>query len=145
MHHIDASYEWSSENVGTSMQGHREFYLSLVKTSGRALKYAPAMLRHDKLIVLAAVQQYGNALKHASSELQTDPEIVIAAVTQYGSALQYTTRLHRSDEHIVLAAVTPSVRAFAAQDGRAFQHARIKSRSNRKFAVAAAKRNGWIL
>ena len=71
-----------------------------------------------KLIVLTAVQQYGNALKHASAESQTDPEIGLTAVTQYGSALQYTTRLLRGDERIVLAAVTPSVRAFAAQDGR---------------------------
>ena len=145
MREIDASDECRSECVGTLIQEHQQLYLSLVQKDGRALKGVPAALRNNKLIILAAVQQYGNALKYASSELQTDPELVIAAVTQYGSALQYTTRLHRGDEHIVLAAVTPSVRAFAAQDGRAFQHARIKSRSNRKFAVAAAKRNGWIL
>ena len=43
---------------------------------------APRVLRHDKLIVLAAVQQYGNELK-----LRTHPEVLLAAVTQYGSTL----------------------------------------------------------
>ena len=84
------------------------------------MKDAPALLRDDRLIVLAAVQQYGHALKQASSELRTDTEIVLAAVTQYESALQYATRFLCDDENIVLAAVTPSVGAFAAQDGRAF-------------------------
>ena len=144
MHEIDAINQRRSESVGTLMQYQQQLYLSLVK-NGRALENVPAELRDDKLIVLAAVQQNGNALKHASAELQTDPEIVLAAVTQYGSALQYTTRLLRGDEHIVLAAVTPSVRAFAAQDGRAFQHATAKLHSNRNFVLAVAKRNGWIL
>ena len=145
MHGIDDSDKCKSESVDTLIQNHRQLYLSLVQKNGRALKDLPVGLRNDKLIVLAAVQQYGNTLKHASSELQEDPEIVLAAVTQYGSALQYTTRLHRGDEDIVLAAVTPSVKAFAAQDGRAFQHATTKLRTNRKFVLAAAKRNGWIL
>ena len=101
-----------------------------MKKDGRALKDAPAVLRHDKLIVLAAVQQYGYALKHASSELRSDPEIVVAAVTQYGSALQYATRSLCNDKNIVLAAVTPSVGAFAAQDGRVFQYATAKVRSS---------------
>ena len=145
MHGIDDSDKCKSESVDTLIQNHRQLYLSLVQKNGRALKDLPVRLRNDKLIVLAAVQQYGNTLKHASSELQEDPEIVLAAVTQYGSALQYTARLHRGDEDIVLAAATPSVKAFAAQDGRAFQHATTKLRTNRKFVLAAAKRNGWIL
>ena len=127
------------------MQDHRQLYLTLVKRNGRALGNAPAVVRNDKLIVLAAVEQYGNALKHASSELQTDREIVLAAVTQYGSALQYTTRLLRGDKDIVLNAVTPSVNSFAAKDGRAFQHATARLRINRIFVLTAAKRNGWNL
>ena len=51
----------------------------------------------------------------------------------------------RGDENIVLADVTPSVGAFAAQDGRAFQYATAKLRSSRILVLAAAKRNGWIL
>ena len=85
-----------------------------MKRNERALKDAPTVLRHDKLIVLAAVQQYGNELK-----LRTDPEILLAAVTQYGSTLLYAVRFLRSDENIIFAVVMPSVRMFTAQDKRA--------------------------
>ena len=126
------------------MRNHRELFLSLVKRSGRAaLEDAPTVLRHDKLIVLAAVQQYGNELK-----LRTDPEIVLAAVTQYGSTLlfavrflrsDYGVRFLRSDENIVLVALTPtkrggirSARRCQRQTGVLYvQYATAKFRSSR--------------
>ena len=111
--------------------------------SGHAVKDAPTVLRHDKLIVLAAVQRYRNELK-----LRTDPEVLLAAVTQYGSTLLYAVRLPRSDygvrflrsdENIVLVALTPtkrggirSARRLQRQTGVLYvQYATAKFRSSR--------------
>ena len=50
----------------------REIFLSAVKGSGYALKYASDELKNDKDVVLGAVKHYGLALIFASRRLQTE-------------------------------------------------------------------------
>ena len=53
------------------------------------MRYAPAELKSDREIVLAAMAQDGWALEFAAAELKGDREFVLAAVAQSGEALAY--------------------------------------------------------
>jgi len=71
-----------------------------------ALAVAPAIVKADKEVVLAAVRLWGLALEHADATLQADKGVVLAAVQNHGFALQYAATDLQADKEVVLAAVT---------------------------------------
>eukprot|EP00419_Tripos_fusus_P058179 CAMPEP_0172926018 /NCGR_PEP_ID=MMETSP1075-20121228/214831_1 /TAXON_ID=2916 /ORGANISM="Ceratium fusus, Strain PA161109" /LENGTH=398 /DNA_ID=CAMNT_0013786999 /DNA_START=32 /DNA_END=1224 /DNA_ORIENTATION=- len=75
-------------------------------TSAAALAVAPAIVKADKEVVLAAVRLWGLALEHADATLQADKGVVLAAVQNHGFALQYAATDLQADKEVVLAAVT---------------------------------------
>ncbi|CAE6927913.1 pum, partial [Symbiodinium sp. KB8] len=130
----------------------------------QALATAPARLREDRLLVLAAVQVNGWALDSAAAKLKRDREVVMAAVRQSGLALQFAHRRRKSDLGVVLAAVeengsalefaAPELRgdpevvlAAVRQDGTCFQFASPELCGNRSFVLQAiqATRAWWLL
>lgn len=71
----------------------RQFWLQQVRRDGWRLEDAPAALRADREVVLAAVSQYGLALAHAVEALREDREVVMAALNQDPWAGQYMGHL----------------------------------------------------
>eukprot|EP01043_Picozoa_sp_COSAG02_P030019 COSAG02_NODE_1896_length_10463_cov_8.034253_8_plen_74_part_01 len=69
-------------STGEDMPGlERQRWLDRVAQNGWALLHiAPAELKGDREIVLAAVAQYGILLEYAAAELKGDREIVLVAV-----------------------------------------------------------------
>eukprot|EP00971_Amphidinium_carterae_P060971 1206794-Amphidinium_carterae.1 len=62
-------------------------WIQKVAENGRALHYAPEILKSDSEVVLTAVAQNGHALQDAAESLKSDREVVLKAVAQKGDAL----------------------------------------------------------
>jgi hypothetical protein len=115
----------------------KEIVLAAVTQHGHALQYAALALRADKQVVLAAVAQDGFALTHAAEALRADKEVVLAAVTQHGSALQCAAEALHTDKEVVLAAVV--------QNGRALQWVAEALRADKEVVLAAVAQDGIAL
>ena len=74
-----------------------EWWWDAVALDGLLLRFAPADLRGEGLVVLAALAQNGLALAYASAELRADRHFVHAAVRQNGHSLQYAAEALRGD------------------------------------------------
>eukprot|EP00971_Amphidinium_carterae_P348651 6490610-Amphidinium_carterae.1 len=92
-----------------------KYWLRRVRSDMNALVRAPADIRGNRTVVLAAVSYYGHALRHASFALRGDREVVLAAVRESGTALEGCSFLLHADASLVREAV--------AQDEYALLHA----------------------
>ena len=103
----------------------------------RLFRDAPAALRADRQVALAAVAENGDALQLASEELRDDRQVALVAVAKYGPALDFASEALRDDRQVVLAAVT--------NDGHALKHASAALRDDRQVVLAAVAENGFAL
>merc|ERR1712079_144850 len=78
---------------------------SAVKNNGSALKHAPADLRAEPDIVLAAIQQDWMAFVWADPCRQVDPVIVSEVIQQNSSAFDFIPNAAWTDHEVVLAAI----------------------------------------
>jgi hypothetical protein len=113
--------------------------LDRVEGGGRALWSAPAELRGDRDIVLAAVAQDGNNLKYAAAELKRDREVVLAAVTRNGRALGSAAAELRGDREIVLTAVVQDRMALRCVPAELHRHPALQWISTTNVALHCAK------
>ncbi|CAE8690294.1 unnamed protein product [Polarella glacialis] len=98
---------------------------------------APAAVRNDRSLVLAAVQRNGMALQHVAGKLRADREVVLAAVSNEGAALQFADVSLRADREVALAAVK--------QAGWALRHISAQLHADKEIALAAVQQAGWAL
>ena len=105
MHAIQHADEDGIKVVMESWWDDLEVLLFAVKCYPGVLQYAPARIRHDRDIVLAAVRVDGCALSGVPDEFQDDREIVLATVSNYGGALGCASETLRADRDVVLNAV----------------------------------------
>ena len=82
----------------------RQRWLDLLAQGGRALQYAPAELKGDRELVLAAVKSFGGALEFASQRLKADREVVLTAVENDEDVLEYASVALHCDSDFMLAA-----------------------------------------
>jgi len=97
---------WALEYAPADLKNDRGIVLAAVKQNGEALGFASAELKNDREIVMEAVKQNGDALGLASADLRNDREIVMEAVKQNGYALHYASEDCQNDPDIVAAAIT---------------------------------------
>mmetsp|Transcript_67279 Transcript_67279/g.125672 ORF Transcript_67279/g.125672 Transcript_67279/m.125672 type:complete len:194 (+) Transcript_67279:50-631(+) len=83
----------------------KQEWLQIVAKDAFELEKAPAELKSDRDVVLAAVAQKGMALQCAAEELKSDREIALKAVAQNGQALQHVAEGLKSDREVITAAV----------------------------------------
>jgi hypothetical protein len=101
------------------------------------LSQAPADIRDDREVVLAAVCSVGSQLSYASQALRDDRELALIAVIG-GWRLSEVSEYIRDDRDIVLAAIT--VNHMASQ----FSYASQRLRDDRDLALLAVQ-GGWSL
>ncbi|CAE7411371.1 ANK1 [Symbiodinium natans] len=92
-------------NAPANLRNDREVVLAAVKKKSNALQFAPEVLRGDREVVLAAVERSGGALQYASEALKGDREVVLAAVKEDGFALNLASEELWADRSFLLEAV----------------------------------------
>merc|ERR1712136_388151 len=105
--------------------------------NGVALEFAPAELRGNRDIVLAAIEQNGEALRHASAELRSDREVVLKAIVDSEWALAYAADELRTSWSFVLGAVR--------LNGAALQHANNELEEDPEIVIAAMGQIGQAI
>ena len=97
------------------------FVFSLVQRNERTMNNAPAVLRHEKSIALAAMEQSEKKLscKQIQNQVANNSRSSSRRCYALRNTLLYVLRFLRSGENISFVVVMPSVQIFAAQDKRA--------------------------
>ncbi len=82
-------------------------WLELVRNdwTGHKLMSAPAAIREDAEVVMAAMRRRPTALQHAAEVLKSDRDFMLAAVKEDRHALGYASRELLGDRDLVLQAV----------------------------------------
>ena len=67
--------------------------MTIAVSNGRALRYAPPSLRHDRTVVIVALANNGSELRHASATLPSDKRIILRAASNdsVGDALHFVS------------------------------------------------------
>lgn len=79
--------------------------LHVVQQDGTALQYAPASLRDDHIIALAAVRQHASAYMYLSDRLKSRREIVLATVHSCSQYITDVPSFYYTDPDVIFAAV----------------------------------------
>lgn len=116
-----------------ALKADREVVLAAVANNGLALQFAAADVQADREIVLASVANDGYALLFAADALRMDREVVLAVVATDGGALQFAADALRADREVVGQAV--------ATDADALQYADEALRSDDTVKSLAAGRD----
>eukprot|EP00928_Gymnodinium_smaydae_P047656 TRINITY_DN31811_c0_g1_i1.p1 TRINITY_DN31811_c0_g1~~TRINITY_DN31811_c0_g1_i1.p1 ORF type:complete len:254 (-),score=60.18 TRINITY_DN31811_c0_g1_i1:288-1049(-) len=115
----------------------REVVLAAVARNGCALEFASDELRADRDVVLAAGEEDAYAFEFAASALWADRDVVLAAVHRSGSALRCAVAELQADREVVLAAVK--------QNGLALRYAAEHLRADHAVVMAAVENDGQAL
>ena len=89
-----------------------EDWISRLEDVEDFIEEAPAWVRRNRNIVLAAVKQNGRALEDAHDDLKKDKEVVMAAVKQNGGALEDAHDDLKRDMEVALQAVKQDILAL---------------------------------
>lgn len=117
------------------LRAEREVVLAAVIQNGRALRFASSELQGDRDVVQASVQEHGRALRYAPAPLQADSDLVTSAVKTNGFALEFASDSVRDDRRVVLAAVQ-----LGGEDGAAvLAFASDELRRDREVLLAAIR------
>ena len=104
LHDIDASNRRKSEDLGASRRNRGFCCLSLVQRNKHTMNNAPAVLHHEKFIVLAAVKQSEQDLSCKQIQNQVANKSRSSSCRCYAlrNTLLNVLRVLRSDENIIL-------------------------------------------
>ncbi|CAK0827177.1 unnamed protein product [Prorocentrum cordatum] len=115
-------------------------WLERVRGDGRQLRHAPAELRADPEVVLAAVRQNWSALQCATEEVRNDRDVGgvgLTAVRENANVLWYASHALRGDREFVLEALRHNVAAFPCVS--------TALRADRDMVLAAVRESGEVL
>lgn len=104
-----------------------------------SLQDAPAKIRNDRDVVVAAVHHIGYNLIYASEELRADKEIALLASRspRFGSVFQHLSKDLRADRELLLTALQHS------SPGDALSHAADELRNDKSIVLDAVRRHHW--
>jgi len=129
---VEEDCYWLSR-APAELRADRDVVLAAVRQDGFLLRYAAEELRRDRGFVLAAVRLDGRALGATTPELRADREIAIAACRCNGQALDFVAPQLQADREVVLAAVRHS--------GTALRYAPLGVRADRTVVLTAVRQD----
>ena len=150
-------YEYRIPNA---LRGDRRIALAAAANDGSAFEYFSARLRDDKDVAMIAVESRPDALEFASKRLRSDGEVVFKAIRSVGAFSFATPRLMADRQFVTMAMhKDPRILKYARElmadkqfvveamklDPYVLYHASAAIQTDRRLALAAVKKEGWLL
>ncbi len=123
------------DTAPAAVRGDRDVMLAAIAKEGEVVQYASEALRSEKGFMLAAIEAKDDAsvVQYASEALRADRSFMLAAIAKDWEAVRYASGALRSDEAVMVAAI--------AKDVRAMKFASAALLAEKDFMLAAASKN----